>query len=429
MSYMIKIFRIGIFAVSCASFAFGQARRSNEDESRVGQYTLPEVLKCLDGSTVTTAEDWTGKRRAEVLRLYEEHVYGKTPATPKLDAQVLSERADALGGIATRRIVRLRMKDKPAWEGVDVMIYIPNKAKRPVPAFVGLSFGGNHAVSPDIDVSISDRWMRPSQDDTVRNNRATVRSRGKEANRWPLEMILKRGYAVVTAYYGDIEPDHTQGWKDGVRGALAEKGADTVWQSGEWGAIGAWAWGLSRMLDYVETVDALDAKHCAVIGHSRLGKTSLWAGAQDERFAMVISNDSGEGGAAIMRRNFGETTKIITTSFPHWFTPKYASYSDNATDCPVDQHMLISLMAPRPVCIGSAEDDLWADPKGEFLSGLNAQPVYDLFGLQGVSVKHHPAVNTPVGDVVRYHMRSGKHDVTDFDWQRYLDAADAHFKK
>ncbi|MCP5559010.1 MAG: acetylxylan esterase [Verrucomicrobiaceae bacterium] len=426
---MIKIFRIGVFAVYCTSVAFGQARRSNEDESRVGQYTLPDVLKCADGTTVTTVADWTGKRRAEVMRLFEEHVYGKTPATPKLDAKVLSERKDALGGIATRRIVRLKMKEKPAWDGIDVMIYIPNGAKKPVPAFVGLSFGGNHAVSPDIDVPISDRWMRPTQDDTVRNSRATVRSRGKESHRWPLEMILKRGYAVVTAYYGDIEPDHTLGWKDGVRGALAEKGADTVWKDGEWGAIGAWAWGLSRMLDYAETVDAIDAKHCSVIGHSRLGKTSLWAGAQDERFAMVVSNDSGEGGAAIMRRDFGETTKIITTVFPHWFTPTYARYSDKAGDCPVDQHMLISLMAPRPVCIASAEEDLWADPKGEFLSGLNAQPVYDLFGLKGVGVKHQPAVNTPVGDVVRYHMRTGKHDVTDFDWQRYLDAADAHLKK
>jgi hypothetical protein len=241
-------------------------------------------------------------------------------------------------------------------------------------------------------------------------------------------MIIGQGFAVATAYYGDIEPDHADGWKEGLRAALSKDGDKTEWKDGEWGAIGAWAWGLSRILDYLETDKDVDAKHVAVIGHSRLGKTSLWAGAQDQRFAFVISNNSGEGGAALMRRNFGETTAVITKAFPHWFTKTYTSYAGNEAACPVDQHMLIALAAPRPIYIASAVADEWADPKGEFLSGLNAEPVYALFGKKGYGgIKEHPAIDTPVGDTIGYHIRTGKHDVTDYDWTQYLKFAKRHF--
>ena len=405
-----------------ATVAHAQTPRPgvNYDETKVGNAPLPDLK-------LTTAEDWTSKRRSEIMTLFEDHVFGKTPAdigTPKF--AVTATKPDALGGLATRKFIHISLPNRPAWPGMDVMLYTPNATKS-APCFVGLSFNGNHAVSQETDVPLNTRWQRDNKEKNIVSNRATAASRGSESSRWPLEMILKRGFAVATAYYGDIEPDHANGWKEGLRAAISKDGANTVWKDGEWGAIGAWSWGLSRIVDYLETDTQVDAKHLAVIGHSRLGKTSLWAGVQDTRFGVVISNNSGEGGAALMRRDFGETTAIITKAFPHWFTPKYASYANNAAACPIDMHMLIALAAPRPIYIASAVEDTWADPKGEFLSGKFASPVYALFGKKGTVVDEHPAIDTPVGDCIGYHIRTGKHDVTDFDWTQYMNFAARHW--
>lgn len=415
--------RTALFLLFAAS-TLAQTPRpgTNYDEAKVGTDPLPDLK-------LTTAENWTKQRRPEILRLFEDHVYGKTPAdigTPEF--AVTATKTDALGGIATRKFIHISLPNRPAWPGMDVMLYTPN-ATPSAPCFVGLSFGGNHAVSTETDVPLSTRWMRESKEKNIVNNRATEATRGTESSRWPLAMILKRGFAVATAYYGDIEPDRADGWKEGLRAAVSKDGADTVWKDGDWGAIGAWSWGLSRIADYLQTDPLVDAKHLAVIGHSRLGKTSLWAGVQDTRFGVVISNNSGEGGAALMRRDFGETTAIATKAFPHWFTPKYASYANNAAACPIDMHMLIALAAPRPIYIASAVEDTWADPKGEFLSGKFASPVYALFGKQGVVVDEQPAIDTPVGDFIGYHIRTGKHDITDYDWTQYLNFASRHWGK
>lgn len=420
-----------------AAIAFGQKSEVNYDESKVGEIVLPDVLKFQDGGKVKQAADWTEKRRSEVLHLFQASVYGRIVSRPSdLKWEITATKADALDGKATRKLIHISLGDHPQWKGMDVMLYVPKRSHSPAtaaagaPVFVGLSFGGNHAVTKETDVPLSERWMRPSTKDktAVAANRATESARGLESSRWPLEMIIGKGFAVATAYYGDIEPDHADGWKDGVRAALSPDGANITWKDGDWGAIGAWAWGLSRILDYLETDADVDAKKAAVIGHSRLGKTALWAGASDPRFAIVISNNSGEGGAALMRRNIGETTEIITRAFPHWFTPTYRSYAGDSNSCPVDQHMLIALMAPRPVYIASAVEDQWADPKGEFLSGKNAEPVYALFDKAGLGVNQQPAVDQPVGDFIAYHVRTGKHDVTDYDWLQYLKFAARHFK-
>ena len=417
------------FAISLLPMmAAAQQKQANYDESAIPPYTLPELLKTEAGAPIQTPRDWTQTRRPEVLGLFEKHVFGKTPASwGKVVYETLSVNPSALGGAAVRKIVRISLADHPQWQGIELMLHFPKNAAKPVPCFVGPSFGGNEAVTPDTDLPLSTRWMRTAKEHGIVDNRSTEQTRGTEKERWQLELAISKGFAVATYYYGDVESDQPEGWKTGVRSFLSKAGAETDWQQGDWGAIGAWAWGLSRVADFLQTEPSVDAKKLAVIGHSRLGKTSLWAGAQDERFGIVISNNSGEGGAAIMRRNIGETTAIITKAFPHWFTKTYANYANNEAACPIDSHMLVALAAPRAIYIASAEEDRWADPKGEFLSGLHAQPVFALFEKKGYGVNEQPAVNTPVGGSVRYHIRTGKHDVTRYDWEQYLEFARYHF--
>jgi hypothetical protein len=403
--------------------------RANYDESKVGDLPLPPLLTSADGSIVTTPEDWETKRRSEVLELFRNHVYGRTPVVPiQPTFAVTDTKRDALDGLATRKLVHISLPQYPQWPGMDVMLHVPNFAGGPVPVFCGLNFYGNHAVTTDFDVPLSNRWISESSEKQIVNNRATEASRSLDSHRWQMERILRRGFAIATVYYGDIEPDHGDGWRDGIRAAMSPHGRETRWKDGDWGSIAAWAWGLSRTLDYLETERLVNARQAAVIGHSRLGKAALWAGATDQRWAMVISNNSGEGGAALMRRNFGETTAAITHSYPHWFTPNYKNYADNEAACPVDQHMLIALMAPRPVYIASAAEDEWADPKGEFLSGHHAEPVYALLGKPGLGIDTPPPIDQPVGDFIRYHKRTGKHALTDYDWEQYLAFAQRHFQ-
>jgi hypothetical protein len=398
--------------------------RGNVDESLAGDLPLPQALVCADGTAVTRAETWTAKRRPELIALFEQNVYGQVPGNlgkPKFT--LIQEKTDALGGLATRKLINLTLPDHPAWPGMQVMVYLPNNAATPSPCFVGLSFGGNQAVSAEPDIPLTTRWMPAAKGGSVIDHRATEKSRGSEASRWPVEKILGAGFAVATAYYGDLEPDAPDGWKTGLRAAVSPDGPTTIWRNGDWGAIATWAWGLSRILDFLETDTRIDAKHCAVIGHSRLGKSAAWAGALDSRFAMVIANNSGEGGAALMRRDFGETTASITRVFPHWFTPTYKSFANNPAACPVDQHLLLALVAPRPLSLGCAENDQWGDPKGEFLAALAATPVYQLLATRGLATTTFPPLNSPVGDTLRFHLRSGPHELLDFDWAEYLSTA------
>lgn len=392
------------------------------DEAKVPAYTLPDPLRFEDGSPVKAPEDWP-KRRTELLRLFETHVYGRTPVgrPGAMRFEPRKKIEGFLDGKAVLEEVRIHFSETPDGPFLDLLVVKPAQVPEGgAPAFVGLNFTGNHGVHPATGITLSRAWMRESNDPEkkghVVEHRATEASRGNQASRWPLGKIVEAGCALATFYYGDIDPDFDDGFANGVHALFGKPGPE------EWGSIGAWAWGASRALDYLETDPSIDQGRVAVLGHSRLGKTALWAGAQDERFAMVVSNNSGCGGAALSRRRYGERVGRINTSFPHWFADTFPRYNENEAALPVDQHQLVALIAPRLVYVASAVEDRWADPKGEFLSAKHAGPVYELLGKKGVGVEEMPGLNEPVGESVRYHIRSGKHDVTDYDWDQYLKA-------
>ena len=388
---------------------------ANMDENRVPKYGLPDPLRFADGQIVDSASGWR-KRRSELLEAFADQMYGHTPGEPiSLErVETRAEEPGALNGLATRLQKRLWFMNQSKWIRLDLLVYIPNHVKPPAACFVGLNFNGNQAVE-------TDERIFPAEGQAGRNGR------GSEASRWQVEQVLKRGYGLVTACYEDLDPDFDDDFQNGVQPLFYRSGQIRP-EAGEWGAIGAWAWGLSRILDYLELEPHLDPRRAAVIGHSRLGKAALWAGAQDERFGMVISNNSGCGGAALSRRKFGETVQLITQRFPHWFCKNFNRYQEREQDLPFDQHELIALMAPRPVYIASAAEDLWADPQGEFLSGLNASSVYRLLGQEGLRAKQMPPLNQPVFSRIGYHIRSGKHDVTAYDWEQFLIFADRYLQ-
>ena len=434
MSLIHRVFVMtAVILVSSSLYAQGK-RDPHFDPVAIPDYTLPDPLTANDGSKITTAEQWKAVRRPEIYKLFAEGVYGVMP--PKFETMtftVENVKKDARDGKATRKEVVINFNGQPDGVKARLLIYVPNNRPegKKAPAFLGLNFRGNHTITAEPDVTITEAWV-PNEPKLGRvNNRSTEASRGNLAKRWPIDNIIARGYALCTIYMGEIAPDAKSEYtKSGVATLFPQK---DVKDGTEWNAISMWAWGLSCALDYLQTDPDIDGTKVAVIGHSRLGKTALWAGASDERFALVISNESGEGGASLFRRPVGAGMRILSNDYhSFWFCDNLFKYVDKENEMPFDMHELIALQAPRPVYVGSAYQDIWADPKGEFLAACNAEPVYKLFYDNplgsDVAPPKMPAIDKPVGGIIHYHVRSGKHDITPWDWERYMDFADKYMK-
>ena len=402
------------------------------DEKRVPDYQLPELLVSEDGEKINNAEEWIEVRRPEIIDLFEKNLYGKIPGTLELSSwEIIEESQNALNGKAIRKQVLLTFNNNGKQVEVNLLILLPKNIKK-APLFVLHNFHGNHTVVEDPEVIVPTSWTRNSEKYGVTDNSPTEKSRGLGMTSYSARKVIDAGYGLATMFYGDVDPDKYgevgTDFSDGVHPLLYKKG-QTKPLPNEWGAIAAWAWGLSRAMDYFEKDNDIDPNRVIVMGHSRLGKAALWAGALDERFAMVISNNSGAGGAALSRRKYGERLGRMSKTFPHWFSQNLAKYDDHEDAMPVDQHMLIALIAPRPVYVASGKDDQWADPKGEYLSVYHASPVYDLFGKTGFSSNKMPEVNQPIMTTTGYHMRSGGHGLTAYDWEQFIKFADLHLKR
>jgi hypothetical protein len=372
----------------------------NYDEARVPAYNLPDPLAGA-GAKARTPDEWR-KRRAGILELFRDNVYGRSPGRPERVAfQVLEENARALDGAATLKRVAIASTQAGREHRFELTLLLPNAKPAPAPVFLLLN---NRPIS---------------NTDPTRRERSDF---------WPAEQVIARGYGIAAIQNNDLAPDDKDRFREGVI-QMFEGSGSARRPATAWAALAAWAWGASRAMDYFETDSRVDKTRVAVVGHSRGGKAALWAGAEDERFALVVSNESGEGGAALTRRHFGETLARITGTFPHWFAGAYQSFSARVDALPVDQHMLLALVAPRALYVASADEDLWADPRGEFLSLVHASPVFALWGDRPIQAADMPALNRPLVAGRRgYHVRSGGHNLTSYDWQSFMDFSDRLWK-
>src|SRR5688572_4672239 len=386
----------------------------NYDESKVGTYTLPDPLVTSNGARVRDAATWTRVRRPEILRMIETTQFGRAPGKP---AKVVVDRFDAgtpaLGGKAIRRQTTLYFTEDRSGPKAELLSYVPADTKGPVPLLLQISFSANANVVADSGVKPSEIW-------SAREKKRVPAPTG-QFGRVDVLPFLEKGIGFATLYYGDIEPDFDGGIPFGIRGRHLKPG-ETQPAPDEWGSIAAWAWGLRRVMDHLETEPAIDAKRVALLGASRLGKTVLWTGATDQRFALILASVSGESGAALSRRNYGETVRHMTdsTRYDYQFARNYSVYGDSVDRLPFDGHMLISLIAPRPLLLQTGSTDFWSDPKGEYLAAVAASPVWRLLGTEGLAIDRFPAAGEPVLSRLGYYMHEGGHGILRQDWPVFL---------
>lgn len=397
----------------------------NYDEANVPDFSLPDPrINSQKNKVISNIKDWEEIQRPYLLNMFADRMYGIFPDENLEVSFILESSQSVFEDKGVRKEVTINVRSQYGDKDISLLIYLPNQ-KDPAPVFLGLNFYGNHTIHPDPAITIHRSWVPNNQDFEITNNRVSEKNRGVRQNRWPVEYLLDQGYGLATMYYGEIDPDFDDDFENGVHSLLGPE-----IDKSELSSLSAWAWALSQACNYLESDSDVDRHKISVIGHSRLGKAALWAGARDERFAMVISNDSGCGGAALSRRRFGETVGRINLAFPHWFNEAFNDYNNREEELPFDQHTLLSLIAPRLLYVASAEEDQWADPRGEFLSARYASEIYDLYKMPSLSNLEMPEINQPISDKqVGYHIRSGGHDINQYDWEQFVHFANNHFKK
>jgi len=385
---------------------------------------LPDPLLMFDGSKVASSEQWIKNRRPELIRLFQHYMYGRPPAAPKAFATAIHRVDPAyFGGKATKKEVTISFGPGYALK-IELLLVVPNQPAGPKPVFLGINFCGNHTLLDDPTIALPLAWM-PDHCPGCRDHQATDAGRGSQKEVWAVEQTIDRGYALACFYCGDVDPDKND-FSDGVHPfyvAPGQVGRDPS----DWGTIAAWAWGMQRAVDYLVANPEFDRARIAAVGHSRLGKTALLAGALDERIALVIPHQAGCGGTAPSRHNVGETVKQINDHFPHWFCDEFKKFNDQVERLPFDQHCLVALCAPRPVLFSNAQEDTWADPAGQFRVLQAADPVYRLLGSPGLAGHALPEVDRLLDTSLGYYIRPGKHAMTTGDWKVFLDFADKHF--
>ena len=392
----------------------------NYDEAKVGDYTLPDPLRLANGKPVRDAKTWYTRRRPEVVRLFEENQFGRSPEAPTdLTYDRFDTGTPAFEGAAIRKQTTIYFSRDKTGPKMNLLVYLPAKTQKPAPLLLSIGFSANSVVVNDPGVAEGEVWNR--------EHKKVPAKQGMAIGKIDVVPLLNAGFGFATVYYGDIEPDFEGGLPYGVR-ALYLKPGQKEPAPDEWGAIAAWGWGLSRALDYLEKDPQIDGKRVALYGASRLGKTVLWAGARDTRFAAVIACCSGEGGAALSRRNYGETIAHLTAPgrFPYQFCANYAKFAQHVDQFPVDANMLIALMAPRPLLLQTGDTDYWSDPKGEFLAERAAGPVYTLLGKQVLDTNEWPPAGTAVIHTLGYYMHSGGHGTLPSDWAQFIRFLQTH---
>ena len=366
---------------------------SNYDEAKVKDYSLPDPLISSDGKPVKTPGEWWHKRRSEIQEFYQAQIYGRIPS----NAPNVSWNQVSIDNEGTR-LIEGRMGTSPDAPRIRVNLTLPKDISKPVPVLLNLSFFG------------------------VDRQRTTVPGRFDSRS-----AVLEHGWAFAHVGYGDIQPDRADHWKEGVIGQTLKESQSKP-EDHEWGTISAWAWGASRIIDYLETLDNINATRISITGASRLGKTALWAAAQDQRIAAVFSIVPGEMGASLIRRDWGETLDDMAQNFSWQFAGNLQRWVGKWDKLPVDQHMLISLIAPRPIYINGGISDQWSDPKGEFLAMVGAGPVYRLLGAEDLGTTDVPELDQPViSSHMAFHYHSKGHQSVPEDWKLFLDFAQQHF--
>jgi hypothetical protein len=392
----------------------------NYNEAKVGTYTLPDPLILNNGKPVRNAKTWYAKRRPEIVEMFETQQYGRAPGKPDESFDVYDKGTPALNGKALRRQVTIYLDKEKTGPAIHLLMYLPATASKPVPMLLSINFGA-------VQRAVEDPGIKPQMVWDPKTNTRVLPSGGRNFGHIDAEALIDAGFAVSTFYYGDVDPDYAEGFSNGIRAKYLKAGQSDR-AADDWGSIAAWAWGMSRVQDYFETDKSIDAKRVAIHGVSRLGKTVMWAGAHDQRFAAVIASCSGEGGAALSHRDYGETIAHLTapSRYPYQFALNYGKWAGFPDKAPMDANLLIALIAPRPLLLQTGNTDYWSDPKGEFLAEVAAGPVYKLLGKQDLGTDVWPSAKQPIFHDLSYYMHDGGHGMVASDWAIYIDFLKQH---